>query len=101
MHPDALDFDAAPGRLTLAGDIEAHHDADLLDSISQASGGHERDVFIDLSAVTFLPSSIVGTLLRARALAARNGAAVTLAARAETVPKRVLEVCGVPHEVVR
>ncbi|MDF9716490.1 STAS domain-containing protein [Nocardioides sp. ChNu-99] len=100
MESDSIALDAELGRLALVGDIEAHHDSELTDLISRYSDGHRHDLLLDLTAVTFLPSSIVGTLLRARMLAVRNGVTVTFTARAATVPKRVLEVCGIPHEVI-
>lgn len=89
---------AEPGRVVLHGDIDAFDIDDLLVVLAGASDDHRRDLLLDLSEVTFLPSLVIGALARARADATRNGTAVTLLVRERTVPHRVLHVCGIPFE---
>ncbi|MFW6773849.1 STAS domain-containing protein [Nocardioides sp. CPCC 205120] len=92
--------EAVDGRVALVGDVEAHEQEQLIEVLDESSHGFRHDLLVDLSAVTFLPSSIVGALARAAAEATRNGTSLVLGVVERTVPHRVLEVCKIPYRVL-
>ena len=95
--PFTLTFDAASGTLTVAGDVDEHNAAALREGIEKHSQMHSVGMVLDLSAVTYLPSTAVGVLVRADQEFATAGTAFELAAATGTIAERVLTVCAMPH----
>lgn len=95
--PFSLSFDAAAGTLTIAGDVDEQNAAGLREGIEKYSQMYSLDVVLDLTAVTFLPSTAVGVLVRAGQEFAAAGTTFELAAAAGTIAERVLTVCAMPH----
>jgi anti-anti-sigma factor len=83
----------APAELTLAGELDAHAAGQLDEAIDSALGAGAVGLVIDLDGVTFIDSSGLRSLIRARqrlgddpdALALRNPQAATI---------RLLEITG-------
>ena len=95
--PFALSFDAASGTLTVTGDVDEHNAAALREGIEKHSQMYSVGMVIDLTAVTYLPSTAVGALVRADQEFAASGATFELAAAAGSIAERVLTVCAMPH----
>jgi anti-anti-sigma factor len=95
--PFAITFDAASGTLTVAGDVDEHNAAGLREGIEKHSQMYSLDTVLDLTAVTFLPSTAVGVLVRADQEFAVAGTRFELAAASGTIAERVLTVCAMPH----
>jgi anti-anti-sigma factor len=95
--PFALAFDAATGTLTVAGDVDEQHAAALREGIEKHSQMFAVGLVVDLTAVTYLPSTAVGMLVRAHQEFATAGTELELAAAAGTIAERVLTVCAMPH----
>ena len=95
--PFTLTFDAASGTLTVAGDVDEHNAAALREGIEKHSQMYSIGMVLDLSSVTYLPSTAVGVLVRADQEFATAGTAFELAAATGTIAERVLTVCAMPH----
>jgi anti-anti-sigma factor len=95
--PFTLNFDAASGTLMVAGDVDEHNAAGLREGIEKHSQMYSVGTVLDLTAVTYLPSTAVGVLVRAGQEFAAAGTAFELAAAAGTIAERVLTVCAMPH----
>ena len=95
--PFTFAFDAASGALTVAGDVDEHNAAALREGIEKHSQMYSIGMVLDLSAVTYLPSTAVGVLVRADQEFAAAGTAFELAAATGTIAERVLTVCAMPH----
>ena len=95
--PFAITFDVASGTLTVAGDVDEHNAAALREGIEKHSQMYSVGMVLDLSAVTYLPSTAVGVLVRADQEFAAAGTPFELAAAAGTIAERVLTVCAMPH----
>ena len=63
--PFAIAFDVASGTLTVAGDVDEHNAAALREGVEKHSQMYSVGMVLDLSAVTYLPSTAVGVLVRA------------------------------------
>ncbi|MCW2813690.1 MAG: anti-sigma factor antagonist [Nocardioides sp.] len=70
------------------------------EAIREAGDDFRRSLRIDLSEVTYLPSTVIGVLFGALKLAHEAGSELVVAARAGTVVQRVLVVTALPHEVL-
>lgn len=88
------------GVVTLRGDLDVEDVEPLLDVLERCSDGHRTDLAIDLSQVTFLPSPVVGALVRSLVSATRGGSTMELLAREGTIPHRVMQLCGLPFRSV-
>ena len=95
--PFTFAFDAASGTLTVAGDVDEHNAAALREGIEKHSQMYSLGMVLDLSSVTYLPSTAVGVLVRADQEFATAGTAFELAAATGTIAERVLTVCAMPH----
>ena len=95
--PFAITFDVASGTLTVAGDIDEHNAAALREGVEKHSQMYSVGMVLDLSDVTYLPSTAVGVLVRADQEFAAAGTTFELAAAAGTIAERVLTVCAMPH----
>ncbi|MDT9594961.1 ATP-binding protein [Nocardioides zeae] len=91
---------AEPGEVVLHGDLEAYDVEPLLAVLRRCSDDHRDDLVLDLAAVTYLPSPVLGALARLRVAASRGGWALTLVVRDGTVAQRALHVSGLPFETV-
>ena len=83
--------------------LHGEHDLGTLPQVREAfetAAGDDKALVIDLSAATFIDSSILGAVLEARRVAgeADRGFAVTCDGAAEPV-RRVLEVTGLAEEL--
>jgi anti-anti-sigma factor len=95
---------AAPGldREAIIIWVRGEHDiatrAGLSQAITDAAALDDADVFVDLSAVTFMDASTVGTIVGGRNLL--RSFSRSLAVRAPSVrARRVLDLCGLAHLV--
>jgi len=95
--PFTFAFDAASGALTVAGDVDEHNAAALREGIEKHSQMYSIGMVLDLSGVTYLPSTAVGVLVRADQEFSAAGTEFELAAAAGTIAERVLTVCAMPH----
>ena len=95
--PFTLTFDDASGTLTVMGDVDEHNEAALREGIEKQSQRYSVGLVLDLSAVTYLPSTAVGVLVRADQEFAAAGTSFELSAAAGTIAERVLTVCAMPH----
>ena len=95
--PFAISFDAASGTLTVAGGLDEHNAAACREGIEKHSQMYSLGMVLDLTAVTYLPSTAVGMLVRADQEFAAAGTAFELAAAAGSIAERVLTVCAMPH----
>ncbi|MDO9457591.1 STAS domain-containing protein [Nocardioides sp.] len=84
-------------RLTVTGDVDETVMPDLRDTIESVSQGYTRGLAIDLSEVTFLPSSAVALLAIAQHRAFLEGGVIDLVARQGTLAQRILATCEIPH----
>jgi anti-anti-sigma factor len=89
--------DEATGDLVLTGDLDEPTTLELRELIRQATSGLQRDLTLDLTGVTFLPSIAVGVLATSQVEARGNGAALVLVAADGSIAQRVLRVCGVSY----
>lgn len=94
--PFAVDFDESSAVLTIAGDVDEAESTAIQAAIESHSLGYTRDLSVDLSAVTYLPSVAIGVLAKARQ-AFPSPAGLELVAAAGTIAQRVLVVCALPH----
>lgn len=82
----------------LIGDLE---DADYVrNAIWTASDGFTKPVRVDLSAVTFLPSTVIGALVGSMNIAKDAGVSVELVIAAGSPMGRNLQVTLVPHTIL-
>ena len=95
--PFAITFDAASGTLTVVGDVDEDNAAALREGIEKHSQMYSVGTVLDLTSVTYLPSTAVGVLVRADQEFAAAGIQFELAAAAGTIAERVLTVCAMPH----
>ena len=95
--PFTSTFDAASATLTVAGDVDEHNAAALREGVEKHSQMYSVGMVLDLSDVTYLPSTAVGVLVRADQEFAAAGTTFELAAAAGTIAERVLTVCAMPH----
>jgi len=86
------------GRLTLHGDLDEGAVVEARELIRGASQGLTRDLTLDLTDLTLLPSSAVGVLATAQETARRQGATLSLVAAEGTIAQRVLTICGIEHQ---
>lgn len=72
MHRITLDNEPRATVVTAEGELDAYVAAQLVDAFDQAAG--QPRILVDFSAVSFLDSSALGTLVRAvREVGARGG----------------------------
>ncbi len=95
--PFTFAFDGDTATLTVAGDVDEHNAAALREGIEKHSQMYSVGMVLDLSAVTYLPSTAVGVLVRAAQEFATAGTTFELAAATGTIAERVLTVCAMPH----
>ena len=95
--PFAMDFDATSGVLAVSGDLDEQPTVDLRRALEEHSEGYARGTVLDLSGVTYLPSTAVAVLARASQEFKSSGTTFELAAAAGSVAQRVLTVCAMPH----
>lgn len=72
----------------------------LRDALADASADYTRSITLDLTEVTFLPSSAVAVLARAQRRLASGDGELALVAKRGSIAQRVLEVCAFEHVVV-
>ena len=89
--PVRLVFDADACSLAVSGELSDG----ALDRLRDAVAPHtERDLTVDLSAVTYLPSAALGILVSAQRRATRAGGSVHLRAAPDTIAATVLRLTG-------
>jgi anti-sigma B factor antagonist len=95
VTPLSLTCQYLPGGTVLwvAGEVDATNSARLLASLDQAHPHAQEPLLLDLSALTFLDSSGLVTLLRTRTRLAAADGQLHLAAPHERV-RRLLELTG-------
>lgn len=77
----------------LGGDHEYATRAQLSDSMAQAADLDDTDVVVDLSGVTFMDASTIGTLVEARNRLHTRSRSLSLVAPSP-LARRLLDVCG-------
>lgn len=88
---------AQPATLVLAGELE---DADALrTSIRAASDGFARPLRVDLSAVTYLPSVVIGVLFGSMQAAEQAGTTLEVVMQSGSLVERILHITAMPHTV--
>ena len=94
-----MDFDATSGVLTVSGDLDEQPTADLPPARSRRAqrGVRAERIVLDLTGVTYLPSTAVAVLARASQEFKSSGTTFEVAAAAGSVAQRVLTVCAMPH----
>jgi anti-sigma B factor antagonist len=82
--------------VVVRGEHDIYTAPTLRDRLEEALGGSPTGVIVDLSAATFLDSSILGALLEARRQALEKGVgyAVSLGDEPEPGVQRILEITG-------
>ena len=90
-----VDHDQATSVLTVSGDVDEVSTPLLRDAIEEASAGFTRSIAVDLSAVTYLPSVVIGVLAKAQQEFSGSSAMELIAADG-TIAQRVLTVCAFP-----
>lgn len=99
--PDGLfssTFDETTGVLMISGDIiDEVSTVALRTALADHSDGFSRDMVVDLSTVTFLPSLAVGVLATAREETLGAGRSFEMVAPDGSVAQRVLKVCALPY----
>jgi anti-anti-sigma factor len=84
--------------LALSGVVDELSLPDLRDALREATDGYTSEVTVDLSDVDFLPSLALGVIIGVMKEAPGR---VTLAVQKGSIARRVLEVSGLPHQVLR
>lgn len=84
--------------LALSGDVDELSVQDLRDALREATEGYTTEVTVDLSDVDFLPSMALGVIIGVMKEAPGR---LTLAVQKRSIARRVLEVSGLPHQVIR
>lgn len=93
-------YDETTSTLALRGIIDELSIAEMESAITQATADHTRSATIDLSDVDFLPSIGLGVLAVAMRHGRTAGAELVLRTRRGTLSQRVLEISGLPFELV-
>lgn len=89
---------APDGALVVAGAVdEAALDA-FTGALADASAQWTEPLTVDVSGVTFFPSSAISRLLAAQHAAERGGVALTLVVPSASIVARVLRACGLLRE---
>ena len=79
--------------LVLSGDVDLSSVGAVWDVAAGALAGHPQRLVVDMSAVTFLNSSVLGTLIRVQAAASEQGIDVVLR-RPTPIVQRLLRLSG-------
>lgn len=87
-------------RLTGVGEIDAHSVTVLCDAVDSALHGAAERVELDLADVTFIDSSALRALARARARASELGRPLWISQLSGPV-RRILEISGMLDELTR
>lgn len=81
----------------LSGAIYDEGDIEQMDlAVTRATAGFTRSAAVDLSALEFLPSLAVGTLVALVRRVREGGGTLTLLAAPDTLSHRILSVVGIP-----
>ena len=82
--------------VVVRGEHDIYTAPTLRDRLEEALGGSPTGVIVDLSAATFLDSSILGALLEARRQALERGIGYVVSLGEEPEPgvQRILEITG-------
>jgi anti-anti-sigma factor len=83
--------------LSVAGEVDEDSVETLSLEIEKHSLSYTRDLTVDLTGTTYLPSVAVGVLVRAGQSFAEAGARFELAAADGSLAHRVLTVSAMPH----
>ncbi len=99
MKPDQFRYDLDPHRdvITLSGELDEAASVELREILSKVSDDLTSDLAIDLTAVSFMPSTAIGVLASSREKARRNGATFVLVAPTGTLAARLLTICALDH----
>lgn len=97
MSEDPLTAEFDDPVLTVAGEIDEDSIETLRLEIEKHSLSHTRDLTVDLTGTTYLPSLAIGVLVRAGQSFAESGATFELAAADGSLAHRVLTVSAMPH----
>lgn len=96
--PSSADTAPELSTLTLVGELE---DPDAVrDALRAASADYSRSLGVDLTAVTYLPSVVVGVLFGAMKNAELAGTSVVVAVEAGSIVHNILRITAMPHVVV-
>lgn len=90
---DAVDDAGESTVVWVRGDHDESTSVALAAVIARASDLDDADVLVDLSGVTFMDASIVGTLIRARNQLRARGLSLYVRAPSFTA-RRLLDMCG-------
>ncbi len=93
--PLTVDFDDPV--LSVAGEIDEDSTETLRLEVEKHSLSYTRDLTVDLTGATYLPSVAVGVLVRAGQSFAEAGTSFELAAAEGSLAHRVLTVSAMPH----
>lgn len=96
-EPFSVELDDSASSLVVVGEVDEPHAAALRDAIEHHSGSFSRDLVLDLSRVTYLPSVAVGVIATSRQKLQAAGAALELVASDGSIAQRVLTVCALPY----
>jgi anti-anti-sigma factor len=94
--PLTCEFEAATGTLLVSGSITEGSVAYLRDALRQCTSDYTRDLTVDLSEVTFLPSVGLGALGLAKRRAAENGTQLVVSTTPTSLTHRILVIAGMP-----
>jgi anti-anti-sigma regulatory factor len=100
--PDAshdVSFDEEARVLTLTGDLYDVSTATVRAALAHSTAEFTRDVRIELSTVTYLPSLMLRELVIALRRARGQGTVVQLAAAEGSVAARILGVTAIPFDL--
>lgn len=90
---EAQRTDDGEALLVLSGDVDLSSVGVLWDVAAGALAGRPQRLVVDMSAVTFLNSSVLGTLIRVQSAAAEKGIDVVLR-RPTPIVQRLLRLSG-------
>jgi anti-anti-sigma factor len=96
----AASYDEVTQTLSLSGIIDELSISEMERAVERATAGQTRPATVDLSGVDFLPSIGLGVLALAMRATRRSEAPLRLVTRRGTLAQRVLEISGLPFQLV-
>lgn len=88
------------GVLHVTGDLDDDAEQLLRQDLRTYTGDHALGLRVDLSAVTFLPSTALSVLLTSRVESEQLGSDLRFETTPASVAGRALTVCAIPYDVL-
>ena len=92
-------IDGGP-RVVVSGELDTATSPDLMNALEALERTEAQRVVLDLSEVTFIDSSAISTLVRAKAALEARGAMLVIAPASRQV-EMVLRMCELDREFIR